>query len=90
MSKSSVEAEEESDNLTAAIRLYQLYQLQNDLQQKQQQFEQQQRQQQFEAIQRFFAGLHAMPLLLQNLPFLQPPSPQVAAGEMKNSYVLFI
>ena len=90
MNEPLAEAEEESDNSTAAIRLYQLYQLQNDLQQKQQQFEQQQRQQQFEAIQRFFAGLHAMPLLLQNLPFLQPPIPQVAAGEMKNSYVLFI
>ena len=40
--------------------------------------------------QHFAASLNTMPLLSQNLPFLPPPFPHVAAGEMKNSYVLFI
>ena len=74
------EVEDNSDNSPAASRLYQL---QNDLQQKQ-------RQQQFEGMQpmqHLLASLNAMPLLSQNLPFLPPPIPQIAAGEMENSLI---
>ena len=79
----SAKVEDKSDNSTAASRLYQL---QNDLQQKQ-------RQQQFEGMQQFLANLNAnsMPSLLsQNLLFLPPPISQVAAGEMKNSYKFYL
>ena len=71
------EVEDNSDNSSAASRLYKL---QNDLQQKQ-------RQQLFEGMQHLLASLNAMPLLSQNLPFLPPPIPQIAAGEMENSLV---
>ena len=74
------ETEDRSENLTAARRYNRRsHQLQNELQQ--------QLQQQLASMQHLVASLNAMPFLSQNLPFLPPAIPQVATGEMKNSYV---